>query len=68
MTIEFTRSGTGKADIKYSTLSFGYNYYMNENLKIFFWYDVVKNESTSDPDFLSDVKDNIFTCRLQFRF
>ena len=61
-------SSTGKADIKYSTLSFGYNYYMNENLKIFFWYDVVKNESTSDPDFLSDVKDNIFTCRLQIRF
>ena len=61
-------SNTGKADIKYSTFSFGYNYYMNENLKIFFWYDIVKNESTSDPDFLRDVKDNIFTCRLQFRF
>lgn len=56
------------SNIKYSTLSFGYNYYINENLKLMVWYDMVKNESTSLADYASDVKDNVFTCRLQFRF
>ena len=56
------------SNIKFSTLSFGYNYYINENLKLMLWYDVVKNENTSLADYSADVKDNVFTCRLQFRF
>lgn len=59
---------TGRADIRYNTLGFGYIYYINENLKLINWYDLVKNESTSVPDYEGDVKDNIFTCRLQYRF
>lgn len=55
-------------NIKYSTISFGYNYYLNENLKLFLWYDLIRNEKTSLTDFSDDVKDNVFTCRLQFRF
>jgi len=61
-------TSTGAADIKYSTLGFGYIYYMNDNLKWVFWYDVIKNENTQVPDFKSDKKDNLFTLRLQFRF
>ena len=56
------------ADIKYSTLGFGYIYYWNNNLKLMLWYDVVKNESTLLNGYKSDVKDNVFTCRLQFKF
>ncbi len=56
------------ADIKYVTLSAGYNFYINDNLKLMLWYEYVKNEETNLPNFTTDVKDNVFTCRLQFRF
>ncbi|MEO6254828.1 MAG: porin, partial [Ferruginibacter sp.] len=55
-------------DLKYSTLGFGYIYYMNENLKIVLWYDKITNEKTQLPAYTKDIKDNIFTCRFQFRF
>ena len=58
----------GPADIRYVTLGFGYLYYINDNLKLTLWYEEVKNEKTSLPGFTEDVKDNILTCRLQFRF
>ena len=61
-------SNINATDIKYSTYSVGYNYYLNENLKVFIWYDWVKNEKTSLNSFTRDIQDNIFTCRLQFRF
>jgi len=56
------------ADIKYSTLGFGYNFYMNPNVKLLLWYEVVKNENTLLSGYTSDIKDDVFTCRLQFRF
>lgn len=55
-------------DIKYSTLGFGYIHYVNENLKLVLWYEKVTNEKTQLPGFTSDLKDDVFTCRLQFRF
>jgi len=58
----------GPADIKYTTLGGGYIYYINENLKLTLWYEDVKNEKTSIPGFTEDLKDNVLTCRLQFRF
>jgi len=58
----------GPADIKYTTLGFGYINYINENLKLVLWYDLVKNEKTSLDSFKEDLKDNVLTCRLQFRF
>jgi hypothetical protein len=56
------------ADIKYSTLGVGYIFYANQNLKIVTYYDVVKNEITSLKGFNRDLKDNIFTCRMHYRF
>lgn len=56
------------ADIKFSTLGFGYINYVNENLKLVLWYEKVTNEKTQLSGFTSDVKDDVFTCRLQFRF
>lgn len=55
-------------DIKYSTLGVGYIHYINENMKLVLWYDKVMNEKTLLPGFTMNVKDNIFTCRMQFRF
>jgi len=56
------------ANIKYSTLGFGYIYYANENLKLVLWYDKVYNETTALTGYTGDVKDDVFTCRIQFRF
>lgn len=55
-------------DIKYSTLGLGFVRQISTNLKIILYYDVVKNEKTLLSGYVSDLKDNIFTCRMQFRF
>lgn len=56
------------ANIKFSTLGFGYIHHMNENVKLLLWYDKVINEKTSLANYSQDVKDDVFTWRLQFRF
>jgi hypothetical protein len=56
------------ADIKFSTLGAGITHYINSNLKVLLYYDWVKNEQTALTGFTSDIKDNIFTCRMQVRF
>ncbi len=56
------------ANIKYSTLGFGYVNYLTENVKLVLYYAMPRNEKTALPGYTSDVKDNVLTCRLQFRF
>jgi len=56
------------ADIKFSTIGIGFVHYFDNNIKLIFYYESVKNETTQLPGFTLDQKDNIFTCRLQFRF
>lgn len=56
------------ANIRYDTWSVGYNYYMNDHLKLLLWYDIVNNESTSLPGYASNLSTRVLTCRLQFRF
>jgi hypothetical protein len=56
------------ADIKYSTLNIGYNYAVTSLVKLSLFYAIVKNEITQLAPYNSDVKDNVFTARLQFRF
>ena len=67
---EIGKTGTNLslADIKFSTLGFGYIYYFNPQTKITFYYDVVNNELTNLGSATVDQKDDVFTCRLQFRF
>jgi hypothetical protein len=69
-TTDIGKPGTtlNATDIKYSTLGFGYLYYISENLKLLLWYDKITNEKTLLPAYTNDIKDNVFTCRLQFRF
>ena len=56
------------ADISYSTVGIGYAHYLNEHLKVIVYYDIVKNKATQLANYDIDLKDNILTCRLQFRF
>lgn len=57
-----------KADIKYTTLGIGYINYFDPNVKLVLWYDMVTNESTKLIGYTGDIKDDVFTARLQFRF
>ncbi|WP_210420836.1 porin [Chitinophaga sp. XS-30] len=56
------------ADIRFDTFGAGYVYYFNEHMKATLWFDRIWNESTSLEGYESDVDDNMFTCRLQYRF
>jgi hypothetical protein len=59
---------TGIADMAYSTLGLGYMYRMNNNVRIMAYYDIVSNESTKVKGYFSNVKDNLVTVRLQYKF
>ncbi|MEN9570380.1 MAG: hypothetical protein RL172_1611 [Bacteroidota bacterium] len=56
------------ADIKFSTLNIGYVYHITPVAKLVLFYAMVKNEKTGIAGYTSDVSDNIFTSRIQFRF
>lgn len=55
-------------NIKYTTLGVGYINYLTDNVKLVLYYARVVNEKTQLNGFTTDVKDDVFTCRLQFRF
>lgn len=63
-----TGSNFSRADIKYSTLGVGYIYHITPHVKSVWYYAMVKNENTALEGFEKDVKDNVFTARIQFRF
>lgn len=56
------------ADIKYSTIGFGYIYHWDHNVKFMVYYDMVTNENTKLTGFTRDVKDNVLTIRMQYKF
>ena len=69
-------TGLGVADIKYTTVGIGWNYRLNSQVKLMAYYEIVKNENTGlSPvglnrtlDTSKDLKDNVFTLRLQYKF
>ena len=63
-----TGANLSAANIKYSTLGVGYINYLTENVKLVLYYAMVKNEKTQLTGYTGDLKDNVLTCRLQFRF
>ncbi len=68
--MEIGKTGTNfsEADIRFATFGFGMNHHLNDNLKILLYYDIVRNEHTAMAGFTKDVRDNVFTWRVQFRF
>ncbi len=67
---EIGKAGTNMtgADIRFNTFGFGMTRYFTGNFKVLAYYDIVKNEETVLGGFTEDLKDNIFTIRLQLRF
>jgi predicted porin len=61
-------SNTKVADIRYDTYGFGLNYRLNSNVKLMAYYDYVINESTNIVGYAKDIKDNVVTIRLQYKF
>lgn len=69
-------TGLGIADIKYTTLGLGWNYRFNSQVKLMAYYEIVKNEKTGlSPvglnrtlDTSKELKDNVFTLRIQYKF
>jgi len=63
------QKATTSADIKYSTLGLGAILAVSNNIKITAYYDMVTNEkSNSLAGFSKDLKDNVFTFRVQYKF
>ncbi|MFT3846676.1 MAG: porin [Lacibacter sp.] len=56
------------ANIRYHTIGIGYINYLTENVKLVLYYAKVMNEKTNLSGYTGDAKDDVFTCRLQFRF
>ncbi|MEY4331741.1 MAG: hypothetical protein RLZZ196_479 [Bacteroidota bacterium] len=63
-----TGANLGAANIKYSTLGVGYVNYLTENIKMVFYVDKVWNEITQLKGYTTDISDDIFTIRVQYRF
>lgn len=62
------KNGFTSADIRFDTFAGGYIYYVNQYLKLVFWYEHPVNEKTAIKGFEKDVKDGVFTLRTQFSF
>lgn len=59
----------GAADIKYNTLGVGYIFHWDHNIKITAYYAMVKNETSKNlSGYTKDLKDNVFTLRMQYKF
>lgn len=63
-----TARGFTGADVKFRTFGAGYNYYINPNLRALLYYDHVVNEGAAVNGFNGDLKDDVFTFRIQYRF
>lgn len=60
--------GFSAADVRFNTFGFGYLTYIYENVRLMLWYEMPQNEKTALTDYKKDIKDNSFTCRVQYRF
>jgi hypothetical protein len=56
------------SDIRYSDLGLGYICRIDSNIKLLVYYDINKNEKTGLAGYTQDVKDNVWTVRLQYKF
>jgi hypothetical protein len=67
---------TNIGDIRFSTLGLGWNYYVAANLKLTAYYEMITNERTNHitgkgtgtDDYSKNLKDNVLTVRLQYKF
>ena len=66
---EIGKNGTSKTDLLYSTFGFGALWKINDALRLQAYYEINRNETTVNlANMNSDLKDNVFTLRLQYKF
>lgn len=66
---EIGMNGSGKADLAYTALGAGLLWNINKNLKATAYYEKVWNEKTTIlPNYSKDIKDDVLTIRLQYKF
>ena len=57
------------SEIRYDILGLGYINYWDENVKFMVYYNIVQNEKGEGlSGFTKDIKDNVLTLRMQYRF
>jgi phosphate-selective porin len=61
-------TNTKVADIRFDTYTFGATYRFHTNIKLMVFYDMVTNESTAIKGYTRDIKDNVVTVRMQYKF
>nr|WP_199158988.1 porin [Pedobacter sp. ASV2] len=59
---------TNSADVKYSTIGYGLAYQLNQRLKFTVYNEHIKNETTSLKNYSNDIRDDVFTTRMQYRW
>ena len=66
---------TSASDVKYSTLGLGWIYHWDANVKFTVYYDMVTNEKVLSSTkvaslypYTNDLKDNVLTVRMQYKF
>ena len=67
-TIGMPGNFTADGDVKFSTLGYGLSYQFSSRLKLTVYNEHVTNEATSLENFSADIKDNVFTTRMQYRW
>jgi phosphate-selective porin len=66
---EIGENKTSKADLSYNTFGFGALWKINNSLRLQAFYEIVSNETTDNITSMNnDLKDNLFTLRLQYKF
>lgn len=66
---EYASAKLSSGDLKYSTLGLGWVYHWDANTKFVFYYDMVKNETSKYiAGYEKDLKDDVFTFRIQYKF
>ncbi|MHA4893146.1 porin [Pedobacter sp. PWIIR3] len=61
-------NNTSAGDIKFSTFGYGLTYLINPRLKLTVYNEQVDNDHTMLPQYSSNLKDDVFTTRLQYRW
>ncbi len=66
--IGFAGSNTTAGDIRFNTLGYGLSCSINSRLKLTIYNEHVTNKATQLSSYTSDLKDDVFTTRLQYRW
>ena len=66
---EVGQGGTTLADLSQNTLGFGAIWYMNAALRLTGYYEINRNEKSANVEGMTkDLKNDLFTLRLQYKF